>query len=149
MKAEILLASGMHKLHWCVAPLPSLLVLLMGKKEIKKGKKIVIQSWYFFPQKLQSEFKFVYACFLVYLKDKEYCRNETLIRCQNVSKRFTKSLLYELFTQTKKFSTKLLYRIYRMINIKHNITTVILTGPPCHLKQISQLPWFYVIVAFL
>lgn len=53
MKAEILLASGMHKLHWYVAPLPSLLVLLMGKKEIKgkKKKKIGIQSWYFFPQK--------------------------------------------------------------------------------------------------
>lgn len=120
MKAEILLASGMHKLHWYVAPLPSLLVLLMGKKEIKgkKKKKNRNTELVFFSSETQSEIKFVYACFLVYLKDKEYCRNETLIRCQNVSKRFTKSLLYELFTQTKKFSTKLLYRIYRMINIK-------------------------------
>lgn len=93
MKAEILLASGMRKLQWYVAPLPSLLVLLMGKKERKKSKKSNTKL-VFFPQKLQSEIEFVYACFLVYLKDKEYCRNGTLIHCQNVSKRFTKSLLY-------------------------------------------------------
>lgn len=44
MKAEVLLASGMHQLHWYAVPLPSPLVQLLGSKKKKK----LIQSWYFF-----------------------------------------------------------------------------------------------------
>lgn len=47
MKAEILLASGMHQLHWYAVPLPSPLVQLLGSKKKTKTKKL-IQSWYFF-----------------------------------------------------------------------------------------------------
>lgn len=45
MKAEILLVSGMHKLHWYAAPLPSLLV---PQKFCLDGE--VILGWYFFSE---------------------------------------------------------------------------------------------------
>lgn len=45
MKAEVLLASGMHQLHWYAVPLPSPLVQLLGSKKKKKANTKLV----FFP----------------------------------------------------------------------------------------------------
>lgn len=117
--------------------------LLFSFWGVKKKKKL-IQSWYFFLEITVWDQGCMSSLFGLFKRLRLKQNPALLSQC---FKKMHKKPAVGIIC-TKKFPAKL-HQLYRMTNIKYNITTVISTQPSRHLKQRDPLLWFYVILSFL